>query len=153
MRNRPKVFSLVDNIKNVLLEYDPVVTLFRKLRNNYKLLLILVDILEKNIQFQEEIDSFIEMITHNFFENNYTQNSEKDEILVFIYILLEREIDKMLSPTFSWFLNKDISIIGKILKSYTKKPEVKSFASLILNETILKIENSTENFLEIDPNK
>ena len=52
------------------------------------------------------------------------------------------------------FLPNDHSIVGKILKSYTKKPEVKAFVALILNNTILKIENSADQlFLEMDPKK
>lgn len=154
MKFQHMVYELIEHPPKVLLEcIDPVEKLINIFRNNYKLLLILVEILEKNKHFKDEIDSLVDLFTHNFFENHLIQNSEYDEILIFIYLLLEREIDSMISPSVSWFLNNDYSIIGKILKSYTKKPEVKAFVSLILNDTILKIENSTENFLELDPKK
>jgi len=147
-------YELVEDYDRVLSQCsDPIEKLFNKFRNNYKLILILVEILEKNKQYKDEIESLIELFTHHFFENHLVQNSEYDEILIFIYLLLEREIDNMISPSVSWFLNNDYSVIGKILKSYTKKPEVKAFVSLVLNDTILKIENSTENFLELDPKK
>ena len=154
MKIEHMVFELVEDHEKTLSECSDVVEkLFIKFRNNYKLLLTLIEILEKNKNFKEENDSLVELFTHHFFENHLIQNSEYDEILIFIFLLLEKEIDNLISPSVSWFLNNDYSIIGKILKSYTKKSEVKAYVSLILNDIILKIENSTENFLELDPKK
>ena len=154
MNTEHMVYELVENHEKTLLECsDAVEKLFNKFRNNYKLLLTLVELLEKNKNFKDENDSLVELFTHHFYENHLIQNSEYDEILILIFLLLEKEIDNLISPSVTWFINNDNSIIGKILKSYTKKSEVKAYVSLILNDIILKIENSTENFLELDPKK
>ena len=150
------VYNLVDDYEKIFLDTSkPIEIIFNAFRNNYNLLLNLVEVLEKNKQYKEDIDSIVELFTHHFFENHLIQNSDFDEILIFIYQLLQREINKMSSTTsIQEFLPNDHSIVGKILKSYTKKPEVKAFVALILNNTILKIENSADQlFLEMDPKK
>ena len=147
-------YELVNENEKVLLECNDLVNkLFGEFRKNYKFLLILVEIIEKSKHSKEDIDSIVELFTHNFFENHLIQNSENDEILIFIYLLLQREIDNMTSPSVFWFLSNDYSLAGKIIKSFTRKTEIKSFVSLILNEIILKIENSEQIFFELNPKK
>lgn len=141
-----------DYEKHLLESSDPIEKLIMKFRNNFDLLLKLIDIIESSKVKKQEVDSFVEMLTHNFFENNLIQNNEQEEILILIFFLLEREISKMSTPLICNFINEN-SFLGRILKTYSKRPEVKAYISLVLTDTIIKIDNLNDNSLELDPKK
>jgi len=122
-----------------------------KLRSNFQYQILFIECLDRfDKKTDEEVESLVDLFCHFFFENLLKQ-TENDELIIFCYLLLEREVDQMNSPSASSFL--DVSFIGKILKSLAKKSELKLYFSMILNELILNVENNTDNFLEIDINR
>jgi len=54
----------------------------------------------------------------------------------------------MNAPSVTSFL--DNSFIGRILKSYAKKSDLKQYFTMILNELILNVDNNMDSILEID---
>jgi len=122
-----------------------------KLRSNFQYQILFIECLDRfDKKTDEEVESLVDLFCHFFFENLLKQ-TENDELIIFCYLLLEREVDQMNSPSASSFL--DVSFIGKILKSLAKKSELKLYFSMILNELILNVENNTDNCLEIDINR
>ena len=97
----------------------------------------------------DEVDDLVNLLCHFFYDNILIQNPEREEILHIIYLLLEKEIANLKTPSVSSFL--DGSFIGKLLKSLTRRQEIKQYLSMILGDLILQMEKSTENFLEVDP--
>lgn len=142
----PNNAVLVENTEKELLEvFDPVNKFLFQFRNNEKLIIKLIERVTKS----EEIDDLVNLLCHFFYENILTQNSEQEEILHICYLLLEKEIENLNTPSVASFLDR--SFIGRFLKSFTRRQDIKSYLSMILGDLILKMENSTENFLEVDP--
>ena len=137
--------ELEENSEKELAEvFEPLKKFFFQIRNNIQHVLNII----KNIKANDEIDQLVNLLCHFFFENILTQKPEQEEILLICYFLLEKEIDNLNTPSVSSFLNG--SFIGKLLKSFTRRQDIKSYLSMILGDLILKIEKSTVNFLEID---
>jgi hypothetical protein len=142
----PNNAVLVENTEKELLEvFDPVNKFLFQFRNNEKLIIKLIERVSKS----EEIDDLVNLLCHFFYENILTQNSEQEEILHICYLLLEKDIENLKTPSVASFLDR--SFIGRFLKSFTRRQDIKSYLSMILGDLILKMENSTENFLEVDP--
>jgi hypothetical protein len=93
------------------------------------------------------------LFCHQFYENILVQNTEHDELLILCYLLLEKEVNCMMSAAYSSFLDEKSSFIGKFLISYTKKIELKTYLNVILGNLILKIESSTESCVDLDLTK
>ena len=137
--------ELEENSEKELAEvFEPVKKFFFQIRNNIQHVLNII----KNIKANDEIDQLVNLLCHFFFENILTQKPEQEEILLICYLLLEKEIENLNTPSVSSFLNG--SFIGKLLKSFTRRQDIKSYLSMILGDLILKIEKSTINCLEID---
>jgi hypothetical protein len=64
---------------------------------------------------------------------------------------LEKEINELNDPYSNGFLEN--SFIGKLLKNLTKRTDVKNYLSLTVKDIITKLENLSENFMEIDLDK
>jgi hypothetical protein len=56
----------------------------------------------------------------------------------------------MNSASISSFINDNSSFVGKLLKSYTKRQDLKTFLTQSLGDIILMIENSSEKLLDLD---
>ena len=100
--------------------------------------------LEKNMNMDKKeykIDSNINQILPQFYDNILIPNPEQEELLILIYKLLEEEITPMNSASVDEFLS-DSSFIGKFISSYMNKRELKIFLTVLLNPLILSIENS-----------
>jgi hypothetical protein len=48
------------------------------------------------------------------------------------------------------FLDENEKFVGKLLKSYTKRQDLKTFLTMILGNILLEIENHTETCLDLD---
>ena len=133
--------------------YDPIQKLLFLFRNNYdyviKILSIILDedILNNN---KKEIESLIDLFCSQFYENILIPNPEQEELLILIYLLLEKEISSMNSASVSNFLDSENSMIGLFLKSYIKKQELKNFISMSLGSLIMTIENNSEKCIDLN---
>ena len=124
--------------------YDPIKNLFNLFRINYDYVVILISIIGDNEEIMKEnkeVLSIIDLFCHQFYDNILIPNPEQEELLILIYLLLEKEINSMNSASVASFLDDNYSILGKFLKSYTKKPELKNYLSNTLGSLILSIEN------------
>lgn len=137
--------ELEENSEKELLEiFEPLNKFFFQFRNNIQHVLNLIE----NLKSNDEVDQIVNLLCHFFYENILIQKPEQEEILLICYYLLEKEIDSLNSPSVSSFLNG--SFIGKLLKSFTRRQDIKSYLSMVCGDLILKMEKSTINFLEID---
>jgi len=118
-------------------------------RNDYQNMLKLISIIDENYA-KENINTLVDLICHQFYENLLIQNPENEELLILIYLLLEKEINSMNSASVSSFLDESTTFIGKLLKSYTKKQELKSYLTVTLGGLIMKIDNSSEGCIDLD---
>lgn len=136
--------ELVESAEKELLEVlDPVTNFMFMFRNNVDLTLNLIESVKK-----PDEDALVNLICHFFFENIINQSSEQEEILTLCYHLLDREISNINTPTVASFLHN--TVIGKIIKSLTKRIEFKNFASMALGELIMIIERNSDSCLEMD---
>lgn len=120
-----------------------VQNLLNKIRNNYSNLIFLIDHLSEDNKTE-----MAEFFSHFFFENILIQNPEFDEILIFCFILLEKEIDSLFTPSLDSFL--EFSFMGRFLKSLCRRLDIKNYLSLTLKDLIYELENQSENFMDID---
>ena len=124
--------------------YDPIKKLFNLFRTNYDYVVTLISIIGDNEDLMlenKEVLSIIDLFCHQFYDNILIPNPEQEELLILIYLLLEKEINSMNSASVASFLDDNYSILGKFLKSYTKKQELKNYLSNTLGSLILSIEN------------
>ncbi len=120
-------------------------TLLNTIRNNYtNLILIIENLSEDN---KNEVADFF---AHFFFENILIQNPEYDELLIFSYLLLEKEINDLYTSSIDSFL--EFSFMGRFLKSICRRLDIKNYLSLALKDLIYELENQSENFMDIDLN-
>ena len=97
---------------------------------------------------RKKIESLIDLFCHQFYDNILIPNPEQEELLILVYLLLEKEISSMNLASCSSFLEN--TIIGVFLKSYTKKQELKNYLSMTLGSLILSIENDNEGCLNLN---
>ena len=124
---------------------EPIKNLFFLIRDNYDYLMRLLSLItpddfSKNI---ENINSLVELLNNNFYENILIPNPEQQELLILIYKLLEEEIVPMGGVCPKNFL-KDDTLIGIFLSSFAKKQEIIGYFSMILNSLILSIDDDDE---------
>lgn len=143
-------FELSDEIGKILLDvYDPIQKLMFLFRNDFQNIVKLVSVIDQYHQ-KENISTLVDLFCHQFYENLLIQNPEHEELLILCYLLLEREVEGMNSACVSSFLDESTTFIGKLLKSYTKKQELKTYLTVTLGSLILKIENSAEGCIDLD---
>jgi hypothetical protein len=136
-----------DTDKYLLEVYDPIQRLLFILRNNDKYLLHLIENLEES---KENYDTIVELVCHQLYENLLIQNPEHTELLSLIYKLIFKEVEQMNSARVTSFLDDNSTFIGKLLKSYTKRQEMKTFITMIFSDIILNIEKFSDNCLDME---
>jgi hypothetical protein len=152
-KEKEKEFILYDNPEEILQDaYDPIKKLFNLFRSNYDYVVKLISIIGDNEELinNKNSSSIIDLFCHQFYDNILIPNPEQEELLILIYLLLEKEINEMNSATIASFLDDNYSILGKFLKSYTKKQELKTYLSNTLGSLILSIENLGETCLDLN---
>jgi hypothetical protein len=97
----------------------------------------------------DQYEILVPFLCHFFYENFYTESNEQEEILYIIYLLLEKEIDSLYTPSVSTFLEQ--SFISNFLTEMGNRYEIKHYIDIILNELIINIEetNITYNSMDI----
>ena len=97
----------------------------------------------------DQCEILVPFLCHFFYENFYRESTEQEEILYIIYLLLEKEIDSLYTPSVSTFLEQ--SFISNFLTEMGNRYEIKHYIDIILNELIINIEetNITYNSMDI----
>ena len=152
-KDKEKEFIPDDNPEETLQDaYDPIKKLFNLFRTNYDYVVKLISIIGDNEELinNKNSSSIIDLFCNQFYDNILIPNPEQEELLILIYLLLEKEINEMNSATVASFLDDNYSILGKFLKSYTKKQELKTYLSNTLGSLILSIENLGEICLDLN---
>ena len=121
----------------------PFLFIFRE--NNHLMLKLIENIDSK------QIDILVPFLCHFFYENFYMESTEQEEIIYIIYLLLEKEIDQLITPSEQTFL--DDSFISKFLKEIGSRYEIKNYIDIILNELICNLEESYCNYYILDITK
>ena len=138
INNLGELFSnkhlIPDDDPEIILQdaYDPIQKLFFIFRDNYNYVFQLFNLIDKEnfIKSNEkEVSSLIDLFCHQFYENIIIPNPEHEELLILIFLLLKKEILSMNSSSVSSFLDSKYSIVGKFLKSYIKRQELKSYTN------------------------
>ena len=112
-------------------------------RENNDCMLKLIDNLDK-----EKRKSIIPFLCHFFYENFFTETPEQEEILYIIYLLMEKEIDNLYSPSTLSFLQD--SFLGEFLTEMGNKYEISHYIDNILNTLIREIEEKNSSFISLD---
>ena len=103
-------------------------------RENNSELIKIIELLPE----EQKID-FSFFLCHLFYENFVNEKSGQDELFMIIYLLLEREINGLLSPMEDGFLNE--SFLDYFLREFLHRDEVKKYINMVL---ISEIENFNE---------
>ena len=113
-------------------------------RQNNNLMLRLIECVD-----YKQFDILVPFLCHFFYENFYMESTEQEEILYIIYLLLEKEIDMLYTPSVSTFLDR--SFVSKFLTEMGNRYEIKHYIDIILNYLLRNLEetNITYNSLDI----
>ena len=98
----------------------------------------------------KKIDSIINLFCHQMYNNILIPNPEQEELMILIFVLLARRIGKLEVSSVKGFLDEE-TFVGKFLKSFTRKPELKIFLSKALNNIINRIDCNEERNLHLNP--
>ena len=116
---------------------------FFAFREDNTLMMRLIECLDNN-----QFEIIVPFLCHFFYENFYIENNEQEEILYIIYLLLEKEIDSLYTPSISTFLDK--SFVSMLLSEMGNRYEIKQYIDIILNYLIRNIEEINISFYSLD---
>ncbi len=137
-----KDYELIEDPKDYLNEmYQPLYDFYFLIRNDNSLMLQIIDLSFSSLY--PELSDFLV----NFLYGNIIQSSFVDEeLMVMIYLLLEKLILKTLPMNID--MNKNIPIshfednfISHVFRALTRKIDLRNFLCNILNDFILRIES------------
>ena len=114
--------------------------MFRK--NNHLMLKLL-----ENTSLKK-VDILVPFICHYFYENFYNESMEQEEIIYLVYLLLEKEIDKLIVPSEQTFL--DEGFLPHFLNEMGRRYEIKNYFDIILNDLICCLEETHISFYSLD---
>jgi len=112
-------------------------------REDNNLMMRFIECLDTN-----QFEVIVPFLCHFFYENFYIENNEQEEILYIIYLLLEKEIDSLFTPSVSTFLDK--SFISMFLSQMGNRYEIKHYIDIILNYLIRDIEETNITFYSLN---
>ena len=116
---------------------------FFKFREDNNLMMALIECLDN-----DQFEIIVPFLCHFFYENFYIENNEQEEILYIIYLVLEKEIDTLYTPSVSTFLDK--SFVSMFLSEMGNRYEIKHYIDIILNYLIRNIEEINISFYSLD---
>ena len=94
-------------------------------RENNKEMMKLIELIP-----EEKKSDFAFFLCHLFYENFTNENSSQNELILIVYLLLEKEINSLYSPLEETFLNK--SFLDYFFKAFLQTSEIKKYLDLIL---------------------
>ena len=124
-------------------------------RNNNELILKLIEKCPK-----ESYEILSNLLCNNFFVNIFSSTFLNESLLTLIYLLLEKEIDKLQDEKKSFFnfLDSSNSFLAVLLKYLSRRDEVKNYLENVLKKFLMETAGLLPNqknkmFLGIDLNK
>ena len=118
--------SELDKMKYVVAEngqaelpqcYEPLYNLMFAFRNDNTMMLKLIE--KSSINHYDRLATFI---CHFFYENLLSSNQESEDLLVILYLLIEKEIDALKDiSSFDNFLNQSKSFLARIFNNISQK--------------------------------
>ena len=143
-----KELHIEDNPDRVLLQAcEPIKNLLFLFRNNYDYITKLISLIDYQDE-KEQIESLVELLCNQFYNNILIPNPEQEELLILIYKLLEEEITPMNSASIDEFMH-DSTFLGKFISSFMKRQELNVFLATLLNPMIGSIENENDGCLDM----
>ena len=144
---KKKDFVIEKELEEVLCDiHENISELMFLFRNNYDYIIVLISLISDDDD-NEKILSLAELFSVQFYENILIPNPEKEELLLLIFKLLEKEISQMICTSTEDFLEDD-TFLGKFITSFNKRQELTGFLSSILSSLISDIEDkSPGNYL------
>jgi hypothetical protein len=133
----------IEGIENDSSLFLTIKEFFFKFREDNNLMMRLIECLDN-----DQFEIIVPFLCHFFYENFYIENNEQEEILYIIYLLLEKEIDSLYTPSVSTFLDK--SFVSMFLSEMGNRSEIKHYIDIILNYLIRNIEEITISFYSLD---
>ena len=97
---------------------------------------------------EEQKQTFASFLCHFFYENFFVESPEQEEILYIIYLLLEKEIDSLISPSVESFL-KD-SFLNEFLIELRNKSDIKKYLDIVLNTLIRELDETNFEYCSLD---
>ena len=125
--------------------YDDVYNFLFLIRNNNKIMLQLID--KCDIKYYEELCVFL---TNFCYEDTINSSFIQEELMLLIYLIFEKNIFQKLPEqikntdnefSFSIFRNKE-NIIYYILRSLSRKADIRNFLCSILVDSITKLQEN-----------
>ena len=114
---------LIDyDLKNIIDIYNSIEDFLFLFRNNYDYILTLIGLISDDDE-NEKIFSLAELFSNQFYENILIPNPEKEEVLLLIFKLFEKEISQLCCSSIDEFLEED-TFLGKFISSFNKKQEL-----------------------------
>ena len=130
-----KNYLIKENAQSELPQcYDVIYRILFLLRSNNKLLLELIE----NIDYSN-YEIFSNFLCHYFYNNIFSSTYINEYLLVLIYLLLEKEVDKI-NENNNNFLD-DKSFVSKMLINLSRKLEIKNYMENIIKDIICDIED------------
>ena len=126
---------------------EPIKNLLFLFRNNYDYITKLISLIDYQDE-KEQIESLVELLCNQFYNNILIPNPEQEELLILIYKLLEEEITPMNSASIDEFMH-DSTFLGKFISSFMKRQELNVFLATLLNPMIGSIENEKDGCLDM----
>ena len=147
-KSEKKEYKIIPEEDKIFKEADePIKNMLFLLRNNYDYTVKLVSLIESSDE-KEQIQSLVELLCNQFYDNILIPNPEQEELLILIYRLLEQEITPMNSASIDEFMH-DSTFLGKFISSFMKRQELNVFLSILLNPIIASIENEDDGCLDM----
>ena len=134
-----KIFDFFNSFPNISHQIQKFLFFLRK---NIDYIIKLVLLIEENEEYK--IDSFIEFISNQFYDDLPQKNKKHKHLMLIIYVLLEKEICEMDYALVDNFLSSNY-FLEKLLFSFCKKEEFTKYLWRIINPLISSIEKRTED--------
>ena len=97
--NKIANFKIIDKSNDY--DYNSIKEFLFCFRQNNDLMLRLIECVDN-----KQCEILVPFLCHFFYENFYMESTEQEEILYIIYLLLEKEIDSLYTPSVSTFRPK-----------------------------------------------
>ena len=135
--NNKKKYEIMENLEKEL-KTPPLIA-------SFKLFLLYMsndmDLTMKIIQNcpKESYEPLANFICNNFYSNASNSFNLNENLLSLIYILLQKEIDKLKDQQSYQFLDPSKSFCGTLLKCLTRDDEVKTYLEKILKKVLINV--------------
>jgi hypothetical protein len=136
LKNKKK-YEIMENLDKEL-KTPPLIACFKRflfhIRNNMDLTIKIVQNCPK-----ESYEPLANFICNNYYSNATSSINLNENLLSLIYLLLQKEIDKLKDEQSYEFLEPSKSFCGTLLKCLTRNDEVKTYLEKILKKVLIDV--------------